>query len=204
MAMTAALARGSFTRRRRALIGLTLCCVAAHAAVLAVATAASPRPQAAVAASAASLSVRSIDVVVPMPVATPPAPAAPAFVPVPKVNVASRTAPAAIEAVAPTHLAAEGLDMPPMPRSAPDASVVEGVAHSGMPIRLRLYIDADGTVSDIELQFAQVEDEPAAQRLADMFRATGFLPGRLNGRDVASFLDVEIDALPQALSARAD
>jgi hypothetical protein len=91
-----------------------------------------------------------------------------------------------------------------MLRSAPDAALVEGVAHSGMPIRLRLYIEADGAVSDVELQFAQIEDEPAAQRLADMFRATGFLPGRLSGHDVASYLDIEIDSLPRTLGVRVD
>ncbi len=199
--MAAGLDRGLPARRRQALVGLTLACMAAHAALLALATTASPRPQA-----AAALSVRSIEATPPVPTPTPQAaPAVPSrSAAAPAVPLGARAAPPLDAAAAPTHLSAEGLDMPPMPRSAPDATLVEGVAHSGMPIRLRLFIEADGTVSDIELQFAQAEDEPAAQRLAEMFRATGFLPGRLNGRDVASFLDIEIDALPQSPRLRAD
>jgi hypothetical protein len=186
--------------RRHTLTALTLCCAGVHAAVLAVMTA-PPPPQA---AAATALSVRSIEVAAPatLPATLPNAQVAPA--PARKPTAVPQVAPVQTDALAPTHLAAEGLDMPPMPRSAPDAAMVEDVGHSGMPIRLRLYVEADGTVSDIELQFALDEDEPAAQALADMFRATGFLPGRLHGRDVASYLDVEIDSLPKSQRIRLD
>jgi hypothetical protein len=101
-------------------------------------------------------------------------------------------------------LQADGLDMPPLTRSAPDTSVVEGATHSGAPIRLRLYIEADGSVSNVEVEFVHPDDEQAAERLAAMFKATAFLPGRLHGRDVASFIDIEVASMPSALSARPD
>jgi hypothetical protein len=193
-------------RRRHTLAGLTLCCAAAHAAVLLVVAAPSARPEA---GSHVSLSVRTIELPLAAPLRPPPDAVTPPLataVPVRAIKpTAASASPTAEAPVAPpTHLQADGLDMPPLARSAPDASLVEGVAHSGVPIRLRLYIEADGSVSSVEVRFVHPEDQQAAERLAAMFTATGFLPGRLHGRDVASFIDIEVASLPRPLSAGLD
>lgn len=79
-----------------------------------------------------------------------------------------------------------------MPRSAPDERFVDEVHRSGLPIRVRLFVEADGSVSSADVLSLVPGDEEAAQSVVAMFRDTAFIPGRLGGRDVASYLDIEI------------
>ncbi len=90
------------------------------------------------------------------------------------------------------HLPTSALDVPPMPRSAPDEQYVEHVHRSGLPIQVRLYIDASGGVTEASLLGAAPGDEEAAEQVMAMFRETAFSPGRLQGREVASFIDIEL------------
>lgn len=90
------------------------------------------------------------------------------------------------------HLPTSALDVPPMPRSAPDEQYVEHVHRSGLPIQVRLYIDASGSVTETNLLGAAPGDEEAAEQVMVMFRETAFSPGRLQGREVASFIDIEL------------
>lgn len=82
--------------------------------------------------------------------------------------------------------------MPPLPKSAPDSTPLAGVPNSGLPIRLRLFVDARGAVAKVEVLQASQFDAEAVARLKDVFLATGFVPGRSNGVDVASYLDIEL------------
>lgn len=79
-----------------------------------------------------------------------------------------------------------------MPKSAPDSASLAGVASSGLPIRLRLFVDARGVVAKVEVLHANEFDAEAVARLKEVFRATGFIPGRFNGVDVASYMDIEL------------
>jgi hypothetical protein len=90
------------------------------------------------------------------------------------------------------HLPTAKLDIGPMPRSSPDDSRLEGSHRSGLPMRVRLFVDAGGAVSRVDVLSSAPGDEETAQRVAMMFRETAFTPGRLDGRDVASFIDIEI------------
>jgi hypothetical protein len=110
------------------------------------------------------------------------------------VPAADSPAPIAEPQAAPTslHLPPHLLDIPPLPRSAPDESLIVGVPHSGLPMRLRLFIEADGRVSSVEVLDAQPLDVIALEHLARMFSRTAFVPGRREDRDVASFIDVEV------------
>jgi hypothetical protein len=90
------------------------------------------------------------------------------------------------------HLPTSALDLPPMPRSAPDEQYVEYVHRSGLPIQVRLFIDATGSVTETSLIGAAPGDEEAAEQVMAMFRETAFTPGRLQGREVASFIDIEL------------
>jgi hypothetical protein len=111
------------------------------------------------------------------------------------------TAPPDFDSSGSTYWPADDLEVRPVPRSAPDALYVQNEFHSGLPIRLRLYIERDGNVSSTELISASDDDQATARQVMAMFQATGFVPGRREGRDVAAFFDIEIvlDAVPAEL-----
>jgi len=85
------------------------------------------------------------------------------------------------------------LEFPPLPRSEPDVSRLSGVKASGLPMRVRIFIDATGTVRDVEVIQADILDEEATDRVRDMFLATAFLPGKRESSAVASYMDIELD-----------
>jgi hypothetical protein len=202
-------------KRRAALVGLTAACVLAHAAVLG----GLPRLHAAPAADNAQRAVMHLtQVTVAATYGTPaldvtaaPAPseaapaatgrrraapprveaAAPAVAP-PAHEVLTSALPPAVADAAIEHLPTSALDIPPMPRSAPDEQYVEHVHRSGLPIRVRLYVDAIGSVTETRLLDAAPGDEEAADQVMAMFRDTAFSPGRLQGREVASYIDIEL------------
>ena len=200
-------------KRRAALVTLTVVCVLAHAAALGglshwqaglgrdVAQADvlfvthvrttmrdTPLREGAVAepggvepAPLAKLTPRRAAIPTEPPGAMAPAPAAPA-----------PTAPPSATETAIDHLPTSALDVSPMPRSAPDEQYVENVHRSGLPMQLRLFIDASGSVTEARLLSAAPGDEEAAEQALAMFRDTAFSPGRLHGREVASFIDIEL------------
>lgn len=83
------------------------------------------------------------------------------------------------------------LDRAAVPRSAPDVSMLEGLHFSGLPMRLRLYVDATGKVADVVVLQATDDDE-VLDRVRHMFLSTAFIAGRLRGEDVASYKDLEL------------
>lgn len=83
------------------------------------------------------------------------------------------------------------LDFAARPRSAPDTTRLEGLRWSGVPMRLRLFVDASGTVVDVVVLQSRDADD-VVQRVREMFLATGFIAARANGLDVASYKDVDI------------
>jgi len=92
------------------------------------------------------------------------------------------------------HAPAE-LEHAARPRSAPDIASLAGLPWSGLPMRLRLFIDAAGTVVDVTVLQAHEEGE-VVERVRAMFLATGFVAGRRSGEDVASYKDVELTLGP--------
>lgn len=69
--------------------------------------------------------------------------------------------------------------------------MLEGLRWSGLPIRLRLFVDAAGVVVDVAvLQSGDTDD--VMERVRQMFLSTGFIAARANGLDVPSYKDVEI------------
>jgi hypothetical protein len=102
--------------------------------------------------------------------------------------------PAPVPAADPAALAfanPASLDGPVLPRSAPALQRLQGLRFSGLPIRLRLFIDAQGQVARVRVLAAQEDDETLAA-VTGMFAATAFAPGRRGGRPVACFTDVEL------------
>jgi hypothetical protein len=85
------------------------------------------------------------------------------------------------------------LDISALPVTEPDYSLLNGFANSHLPIKLRLFIDTRGKIVDIQVLQADERDNEAATRIRAMFFIAKFLPGRLNRKDVPSFLDVEVN-----------
>ena len=83
------------------------------------------------------------------------------------------------------------LDLAARPRSAPDTTLLEGLRWSGVPMRVRLFVDASGTVVDVVVLQSRDADD-VQQRVREMFLATGFIAARANGLDVPSYKDVDI------------
>ena len=91
-----------------------------------------------------------------------------------------------------THYARSEVDVPPLPKSAPDDSLLEGVPGTGLPVRLRVFVESDGSVSKVEVLHAEAGDAALAARAREMFLRTGYLPARRDGQDVPAFVDVEV------------
>lgn len=90
------------------------------------------------------------------------------------------------------YLPARELDWPALPRSAPDTTVLDGQSLSGLPLSLRLFIDAHGRVTAVEPLTLADDDRAAWPALRAMFLATAYSPGRRHGHDVASTLDLAL------------
>lgn len=96
-----------------------------------------------------------------------------------------------------THWPAEQLDRRPVPVSAPpDPGDDPGLAtlpFSGQPLRLRLYIDAQGRVEQVEpVDVDPFDADTLLPRLQAMFLRTAYVPGLRDGREVASVSEIEI------------
>ena len=84
-----------------------------------------------------------------------------------------------------------GVQLAPHPRSAPDLEQLQGLAFSGLPMRIRLLIDDHGRVTDVKvLETSEADNVSAA--VMHVFEQTAFVPARRNGSDVASELDIEL------------
>lgn len=103
-----------------------------------------------------------------------------------------------------SYFASQDVDRPALPRSSPDDSQLGGMTPSGLPIRLRIYISAEGEVTAVDVLFASEEDQPVVQRLREMFLATAFIAAKRNGEEVPSYKDIDVDfsdVLPPTLPA---
>lgn len=86
------------------------------------------------------------------------------------------------------------LNRSPVPISAPDPrKYLAGIDIPPIPFRVRLLIDASGTVVSVESDFASSPIEPHISAIQRMFLATTFIPGNLAGRDVPSYMDIELE-----------
>jgi len=89
------------------------------------------------------------------------------------------------------YRAASMLDAPVRARSAPDIATLAGLPWSGLPMRVRLFIDTEGTVVDARI-LQSSESEDVAERVRRMFLATGFTAGVEGGHPVPSYKDIEL------------
>ena len=109
----------------------------------------------------------------------------------------------ALDSIA-TFLRAGMLDRRPLPVSEPDAGMLNGSTSTGLPIKLRLFIGSNGHVVRIDVLAADEGDAQFIERLKQMFFATRYLPGRLNGGDVNAYTDIQLNATPLPVNASSD
>lgn len=103
----------------------------------------------------------------------------------------------ALSPTAPIFYGPQEVDKGALPYSAPDPDLLTGVVVSGLPIRVRLYIDANGMVAGVEQLQVLADDQPALERIERMLRGTTFMPARLAGVDVNSYQDLEFHIGPE-------
>ena len=108
--------------------------------------------------------------------------------PLPRDHRLTRVEGPAISAPAPADA---GVELAPHPRSAPDLEQLQGLAFSGLPMRIRLLIDDHGRVTEVKVLETSEADNVTAAVLR-VFEQTAFVPARRNGTDVASQLDIEL------------
>lgn len=85
------------------------------------------------------------------------------------------------------------LDRRPVPVSAPNPrKYLAWLDIPPVPFRLRLFVDAAGEVVDVVGDFPGCFEEKHIAAIERMFRATTFVPGNVDARDVPSYLDIEI------------
>jgi hypothetical protein len=131
-------------------------------------------------------------------------PPSPAAVPVPQAVptqsalspervVAPPTAPQ-VETIAPFQdfLSPAQVDRIAIAFPSPDVSALAGLAWSGLPIRLRLFVAASGQCVDVQVLRAS-EDAATLEQLRGMFLATHFIPAQHAGAAVDSYRDIELD-----------
>ncbi|WP_326940523.1 hypothetical protein [Actimicrobium sp. GrIS 1.19] len=87
---------------------------------------------------------------------------------------------------------ASSMERGPSPVSEPDQSLMTERSVTGLPVRLRLYIDRFGVVVDVTAIQTSEQDQAFVDNLIGMFKATAFLPGRRDGMDMPSYLDLEL------------
>jgi hypothetical protein len=84
------------------------------------------------------------------------------------------------------------LERRPVPISEPDLNPLSNIATTGLPIQLRLFINRFGKVVEIQIRQAPAADTRFVDQVVERFRATAFIPGRREGIDVPSFMDIEL------------
>lgn len=112
----------------------------------------------------------------------------------PATLLAELAPPVATEIAIPltAYLPSSAMERRPVPVSEPDLASISTDAASGLPVRLRIYIDRLGNVVSVATLDAADADAAFVAALARMFRATAFLPGQRGGVDVASYMDIEL------------
>jgi len=86
------------------------------------------------------------------------------------------------------------LERTPVPVSAPNPREhLTGTSIPAIPIKIRLYINASGTVVNIEVLGPDFLDDDLIEPVKNMFYATSFIAGNRHGKDVGSYIDIEIE-----------
>lgn len=89
------------------------------------------------------------------------------------------------------YYATSEVDIKALPVSNIDTSMLELDYNVNMPIKLRLFINANGRIDYVERLSVLVQDESFADKIEDLLKEAAFLPARKENKNVDSFQDVE-------------
>jgi hypothetical protein len=84
------------------------------------------------------------------------------------------------------------LEVKALPRSNIDNSALKDVFDSGLPIKLRLYINSAGRVIKIEKLEVLAQDQPMQDALAKILINMSFIPAEKNGIPVNTYQDIAL------------
>ncbi len=91
--------------------------------------------------------------------------------------------------------ATSDLERKALPISNIDTEMLGDVVITGIPLRLRIYIDANGRVKKIEELAILEQDRELANKLESLLMETAFLAAKKDGLDVNSYQDIEFNFL---------
>ena len=84
------------------------------------------------------------------------------------------------------------VDIKALPVSNIDISMVSDIERSGLPIKLRIYINVFGKIDKIERLSNALQDEEFLNRIEFLLKETAFLPAKKNGVNVDFVQEIEL------------
>ena len=84
------------------------------------------------------------------------------------------------------------VDIKALPVSNIDISMVSDIERSGLPIKLRIYINVFGKIDNIERLSNALQDEEFLNRIEFLLKETAFLPAKKDGVNVDFVQDIEL------------
>lgn len=84
------------------------------------------------------------------------------------------------------------VDIKALPISNIDVSMVSDIERTGLPIKLRIYINVSGRIDKIERLSNSEQDEEFLTRIEFLLKETAFLPAKKNGANVDFVQDIEL------------
>ena len=86
------------------------------------------------------------------------------------------------------------IDKRALPLTEPDVKLLNGIPNNtGLPIRVRLYIDQYGVVSNVQPLQNHPDDASIVEKIIIMLEKTAFIPAMRSGKGVASYQDLEFN-----------
>ena len=90
-----------------------------------------------------------------------------------------------------SYFASKDVERKALPVANIDSSMLAGEQISGLPISLRLFINAYGKVTKVEQISVMEQDQALAARLEELLFQQVFLPAKKDGIDVDSYQDIQ-------------
>lgn len=84
------------------------------------------------------------------------------------------------------------VDIKALPVSNIDISMLSDIKRTGLPIKLRIYINVFGRIDKIERLSNTLQDEEFLNRMEFLLKETAFLPAKKNGVNVDFVQDIEL------------
>ncbi len=98
------------------------------------------------------------------------------------------------------YYAVADVDKKALPQTNIDDSTIRSNSYSGLPIKLRLYINASGKLVKIEPIALLDQDLEYATKLEKLLSELVFLPAKKNGLEVDSYQDIQFSFNPLPIS----